>query len=81
MIIMIRNIWVSWKFYKIGASDFVSIERDIGIISLHPECKVAKLEAWRLAHLRMFKFKKKHSEIIVNIRNVFTRAHDALLFT
>ena len=29
----------------------------------------------------MFLFKQKHNEMIVNSRNVRTRAHDALLFT
>ena len=50
-------------------------------ILLHRECKIAKLEARRIAHLRMFMFKQKGHEMIVNRRDVCTRAHDALLFT
>ena len=53
----------------------------IPVILLHQECKIAKLKARRIAHLRMFMFKQKHNEMIVNRREVFTRAHDALLFT
>ena len=46
---------------------------------MHRECKIAKLEARRIAHLRMFMFKQQRNEQIVNRRNVYTRAHDAPL--
>ena len=47
---------------------------------LHRECKVAKLHVRRIVHLRMFMFKQKENEQIVNRRNINTRAHDAVLF-
>ena len=53
----------------------------VPVILLHRECKIAKLEARRIAHLRMFMFKQRENEIIVNRRDIRTRAHDALLFT
>ena len=40
-------------------------------------CKIAKLEVRRIAHLSMFMFKQKDNELIVNRRNINTRAHDA----
>ena len=42
-------------------------------------CKTSKLELRREVHLYMFK--QCNNIDIVNIRNVNTRAHDALLFT
>ena len=46
----------------------------------HRECKIAKLKVRRIAHLRMFMFKQKNNEQIVNRREINTRAHDAILF-
>ena len=54
---------------------------DVPVILLHRNCNIAKLAVRRIAHLRMFMFKQKHNEMIVNRRDVYTRAHDALLFT
>ena len=53
----------------------------IPVILLHRECKLAKLEARRIAHVRMFMYKQKGNEMIVNNMEIHTRAHDALLFT
>ena len=55
-------------------------QEHIPTVILHRECKIAKLESRRIAHLRMFMFKQLNNELIVNRRNVFTRAHDAPLF-
>ena len=53
----------------------------IPIILLHRECKIAKLEPRRIAHLRLFMYKQQKNELIVNRREVFTRTHDACVFT
>ena len=55
-------------------------QEHIPVIVLHQECKIAKLQPRRIAHLRMFMFTQKQNELIVNRRNIYTRAHDALLF-
>ena len=52
----------------------------IPILRLLQLCKFAKLKVQRIAHLRMFMFKQRDNEFIVNRRNVLTRAHDAPLF-
>ena len=49
-------------------------------IRLHQDCKISKLDVRRTAHLRLFMFKQRNNEMIVNRREVHTRAHDALLF-
>ena len=55
-------------------------QEHIPTIVMDRECKIAKLEVRRIAHLRMFMLKQKQNEQIVNRRNVYTRAHDATLF-
>ena len=52
----------------------------ISRIRLHQECNIAKLKVRRIEHLRMFMFKQCDNEMILNIRPVNTRAHDAPLF-
>ena len=60
----------------------ICVNRNVHVptIRLHQLCKIAKLEVRRIAHLRMFMFNQRENELIVNRRNVFTRAHDAPLF-
>ena len=50
----------------------VNRQGHVPVIILHRECKLAKLEARRIAHLRMFMFKQKNNEMIVNRRDVRT---------
>ena len=45
-------------------------QEHIPAILLHRECKSAKLEARKIAHLRMFMFMQKHNELILNRRNI-----------
>ena len=52
----------------------------IPTILLHDLCEIGKLEMRRNMHLQLYMFKQKHNMEIVNNRNVYTRAHDALLF-
>ena len=59
----------------------INRQEHVPTVLLHQECKIAKLEVRRIAHLRMFMFKQKNNVMIVNRREVNTRAHDALLFT
>ena len=60
----------------------ICINRNVHIsrIELHQQCKISKLEVRRIAHLRMFMFKQCENELILNIREIHTRAHDAPLF-
>ena len=48
-------------------------------VLLHQHCKNAKLQDRRILHLNLYK--QQNNVNIVNIRNVRTRAHDALLFS
>ena len=48
---------------------------------LYDICKTSKLDVRRTVHLNIFMYKQQNNALIVNKRNVNTRAHDALLFT
>ena len=43
-------------------------------------CGIGNLEMRRKMHLQLYMFKQKHNVEIVNTRNVYTRAHDAVLY-
>ena len=55
-------------------------QEHVPVVRMHQDCKIAKFKARRITHLRMFMYKQKYNELIVNYRDVRTRAHDALLF-
>ena len=44
-------------------------------------CGIANLESRRKMHLQLYMFKQKGNLLIVNTRNICTRAHDAIVFT
>ena len=50
-------------------------------IATHQEARISKLQPRRQMHLCNFMFKQKNNMSIVNTREIYTRAHDALLFT
>ena len=52
----------------------------ISRIQLHKDCKLAKLEVRRIVHLRMFMYKQKNNDLIIDRRIINTRAHDAPIF-
>lgn len=64
-----------------------SLRRCLGLDYLHPtilthrEAKLSQLHRRRVMHLYNFMFKQKKNQDIVNLRDVRTRAHDAVLFT
>ena len=51
------------------------------IIKLHQDAGISNLMVRRRAHLRNFMFKQKGNVALTNRREVFTRAHDACLYT
>ena len=53
----------------------------IPTIRLHESCETANLISRRKMRLQLYMFKQKHNNCIVNDRNVYTRSHDAILFT
>ena len=61
---------------------FSSINENVHLsrIRLHQQCKIANLEVRRITHLRMFMFKRRNNEKIVDSRNLNSRAQDALQF-
>ena len=65
------------RILKICLYTNVYIETD----RMYELCKTSKLELRRKVHLNLYMFKQRDNINIVNIRNVNTRAHDALLFT
>ena len=81
MIELMPNPLTNCKFCKNRALR-ICINRNVHIsrIELHQQCKISKLEVRRIAHLRMFMFKQCENELILNIREIHTRAHDAPLF-
>ena len=52
----------------------------IAVTDLHEICSVRLLKLRRIMHLKLFMFKQKGNNEIVNNRQVFTRLHDATLF-
>ena len=51
------------------------------IIKLHQDAGISNLIVRRRTHLRHFMFKQKRNVSLTNRREVFTRAHDACLYT
>ena len=49
-------------------------------ILVHQEAEISSLRARRQMHIVNFMFKQKNNDEIINKREVFTRAHDAVLF-
>ena len=47
---------------------------------MHLEAKVCKLEYRGDVHVYNFMFKQKNNHSIVDVRNIRTRAHDAILY-
>ena len=52
----------------------------VPVIYLHEVCNIAGLNLRRNMHLILYMYKQKRNITIVDSRNIFTRAHDALLF-
>ena len=52
----------------------------IAVDELHAICTVTPLNILGIMHLKLFMFKQRNNMDIVNIRQVHTRAHDAILF-
>ena len=51
------------------------------VILVHQIAKISNLSVRRIAHLRNFMYKQQNNKDIINVRNVHTRAHDAVVFT
>ena len=52
----------------------------INIDEMHRQAKLCKLEKRRNIHVYNFMFKQKENQDIVDVREICTRAHDAILF-
>ena len=50
------------------------------VIPTHQRAAISKLEPRRKMHLVNFMYKQQSNPVLVNDRNVYTRAHDATLF-
>ena len=53
---------------------------DLTIDEMHADSKSCKLQNRRTQHVYNFMFRQKFNQHIVDIRNIRTRAHDAILF-
>ena len=47
---------------------------------LHIEAVISKLHERRISHICTFMFKQQNNDVLVDVRDIRTRAHDALLF-
>ena len=75
----ITNYWVSYRLFKIDAC--ILPQQHVPTIRLHEICKIGNLRMRREMHLQLYMYKQKHNMEIVNNRNVYTSAHDAVLYT
>ena len=52
----------------------------VPVIYLHEICNIARLDLRRKMHIILYMYKQKRNYAIINTREVFTRAHDAILY-
>ena len=55
-------------------------EYHVPVIYLHEICNIARLDLRRKMHLILYMYKQQRNYDIVNMREIFTRAHDATPF-
>ena len=48
--------------------------------NIHREAGISKLYNRRISHVYNFMFKQKNNDVLLDIRDIRTRAHDAILF-
>ena len=58
----------------------MGVDNRFPTILVHQNSGISKLQPRRLMHLKTFMFKQKANIEIINVREVHTRAHDAVLF-
>ena len=77
MTCVIGNHWTNYRQNR-ALRICINNNEHIPWIKLHQGCKIVKLEAKRIVHLCMFMHKQCNKELIVDRRNINTRAQDAL---